>query len=216
MSIDEIEFELELIDERELAPQRTPLPARAASHRARHLMGRLRTRALVAQSAPSPRAQSVVRRFIWEDAPRCLERFDALTSGPNTLRPARLRFGDERFRLDPEHHDHRLPARLAVSWSVSTYPVWLSLEPWWGERAVIGVELRSRHRLHYSQRYFDTAHDALRDLVERMGAPIGPRTITPPRRPKAAAAAGAARQAEKGAGRSPLMLARSITRLSGK
>lgn len=151
--------------------------------RLERLWGWLRRRALERRVTPNPRVNSVVRRFVWEDADDVLHRYEEHVITQRMATAGRLHMRERRLELDDDHHDYRVPARLRVRWSFWSYPVWLSIEPWWGDRTVVGMELRSRHRVHYSRRYYDAAHDALRALVVGIGSPIGPRTAQPPPRP---------------------------------
>lgn len=191
------------------SPLATSALVDAARGRTRLVAHRLRTHARRHQGAPNPRHNSVVRRFVWEDATTLVDRFRLPPTAPEPDFGA-LRFVGSQLSVDPDHHDYRVSARLRVPRTMGAHPVWLWIEPWWGTRSVIGVELRSKHRPHYSRRYFDAAHEALRHLVERVGAPISPRSVRPPRRPIRSG------QLRYASGRAPTTLARSITRWSGK
>lgn len=62
----------------------------------------------------------------------------------------------------------RLPA------SYPELPVRLSVEPWWRDRCVVGISLRSNRRIRYPRRYFVSAHRVLSQLA---GDPVADRDV---------------------------------------
>lgn len=59
----------------------------------------------------------------------------------------------------------RARGRLQPRWSWPPLPVEVTVEPWWRDRCVLTMQLRTRRRWRYPRRYFDVAHGVLGRLV---------------------------------------------------
>jgi len=131
--------------------------------------------------APSPRVDSVVRRVL-----RC----DVATAV--TLIGAQAGAADGLELLGPlgaagPSPMRQAPARLRLRWSYPSVPVWLVVEPWWRDQALVSIRLRTTRRWRYPVRYFATAHRVLDRLAPASGSSAaGVRRHQPAR--KAAAA----------------------------
>lgn len=55
---------------------------------------------------------------------------------------------------------------LRIPASYPELPVRLSVEPWWRDRCVVGISLRSTRRIRYPRRYYVSAHRVLTQLTD--------------------------------------------------
>lgn len=132
-------------------------------HRARRWLARL-------AGDGNPRRDSAVRQHVFRPFDEVL----ALLPGSTTV----VRAGSARLELStpfaplPGGVGVRASATLSLWGSWPALPVWITVEPWWRERTVAGVSLRTRRRLRYPRRYFGSAHAAVRAMCRHIE--VGP------------------------------------------
>ena len=113
-----------------------------------------------------PRRQSVVEHRFPGRAADVAGAVAGVAGGP--LRDARA----DAMAYDPVEHEFRLPAEMHVSWSWPDLPVWVAVAELTSSICALRISLRSRHRLRYPARYFDTAHCALTEVERRIEAAV--------------------------------------------
>ena len=92
-----------------------------------------------------------------------------------------LRLDDAAY--DPFEHEFRVPVDLHVPWSWPDLPMWLCVGEVSSTACTLRLSLRSRRRLRYPRRYFNTAHTAVSRLeaaVTRAIARSGSRSPADP------------------------------------
>jgi hypothetical protein len=138
---------------------------------ARHLHQRYAA-SIGAHRAFDPRRQSVVQRRVDVPAPRlacALSRIRRIRFSGGSLRPAPA----AQLTYDPVNHEHVLPAKMHVSWAWPDLPVWLAVGDFSSTTSVLRLSLRSRSRVRYPARYFNSAHAALLALVPDAHIAVG-------------------------------------------
>ena len=120
-----------------------------------------------------PRTSDHVRRLVWAPAESVVETWGDSIEVRDGRRPLLTAVAPE-FVPAPDGWGVVVPCRLMMPVTRRRLAVWLSVEPWWHERAAITIRMRSRRRWRYPKRYFDAAHEALEELIERSGARLPP------------------------------------------
>ncbi len=123
----------------------------------------------------NPRRDSRVRQHVWHPFSSVRER---LPSGPTVVEARGVRL-HLRTGFEPAPKGALRAAgilRLRASWPALR--VWVTVEPWWRNRTVATIALRTNHRWRYPRRYFGAAHAAVRALAVQSvgdGSAVAPR-----------------------------------------
>ena len=113
-----------------------------------------------------PRRQSVVEHRLHGRAVDVAGAVAGIAGG--ALRDPR----PDAMAYDPVEHEFRLPAEMHVPWSWPDLPVWVGVAELTSSICALRISLRSRRRLRYPARYFDTAHCALAEVERRIEAAV--------------------------------------------
>ncbi len=108
---------------------------------------------------PSPRVNSVVRRVFRgepEIALALVQQRSLDTPGLELHQPLVGADGESVVRAAGD---------LWIPWSRPPIPVWLVVEPWWRQQALVSLRLRKSRRWRYPTRYFTAAHRVMDQLT---------------------------------------------------
>lgn len=133
--------------------------------RTRTLIVRSRWLAHELQSPVHPRHRSEVAHHL----PMSFEHVVAALGGPiqERIGGVQLRCREGELTTRPRRFEAEGFLRLPASYP--ELPVRLSVEPWWRDRCVVGLSLRSSRRFRYPRRYFMSAHRVLSELTHEAG-----------------------------------------------